>query len=208
MDLRRSLSYPSFNKPIRAKTKTMDVWYFCQTAIWRRPFNFNVVQLVLFEICICLAILLCCSFNLCKFCLKPASFSTCLMHYITPRVKGFVKMDFVKMSLYNKWIIAYEHYFEGSGDILLHVRVGVYEYWQAWCRGQTNEILSQRSVRDQRLFFIISNQQLYNFLVISDDMICSVFFCRVQSEGPDRSGVDSLICFCTTNPCPFWCHRR
>lgn len=131
-----------------------------------------------------------------------------VFHYITPRVKGFVKMDFVKMSLYNKWIIAYEHYFEGSGDILLHVRVGVYEYWQAWCRGQTNEILSQRSVRDQRLFFIISNQQLYNFLVISDDMICSVFFCRVQSEGPDRSGVDSLICFCTTNPCPFWCHRR
>lgn len=79
------------------------------------------------------------------------------------------------MSLYNKWIIAYEHYFEGSGDILLHVRVGVYEYWQAWCRGQTNEILSQRSVRDQRLFFIIPNQQLYNFLVISDDIICSVF---------------------------------
>lgn len=146
MDLGRSLSYPSFNKPIRAKTKTMDVWYFCQTAIWRRPFNFNVVQLVLFEICICLAILLCCSFNLCKFCLKPASFSTCFdakgisLHYT--RVQGFVKMAFVKMSLYNKWIIAYEHYFEGSGDILLHVRVGVYEYWQAWCRGQTNEILS------------------------------------------------------------------
>lgn len=83
-----------------------------------------------------------------------------VFHYITPRVKGFVKMDFVKMSLYNKWIIAYEHYFEGSGDILLHVRVGVYEYWQAWCRGQTNEILSQRSVRDQRLLFIISNPTL------------------------------------------------
>lgn len=83
-----------------------------------------------------------------------------VFHYITPRVKGFVKMDFVKISLYNKWIIAYEHYFEGSGDILLHVRVGVYEYWQAGCRGQTNEILSQRSVRDQRLFFIISNPTL------------------------------------------------
>lgn len=36
----------------------------------------------------------------------------------------------------------------------------------------------------------------------------AVCFCRVQSEGPDRSGLDSLICFCTTNPCPVWCHRR
>lgn len=130
-----------------------------------------------------------------------------VFHYITPRVKGFVKMDFVKISLYNKWIIAYEHYFEGSGDILLHVRVGVYEYWQAWCRGQTNEILSQRSVRDQRLFFnyIKSNFTIFWLYRTTWFAVC---FCRVQSEGPDRSGLDSLICFCTTNPCPVWCHRR
>lgn len=130
-----------------------------------------------------------------------------VFHYITPRVKGFVKMDFVKMSLYNKWIIAYEHYFEGSGDILLHVRVGVYEYWQAWCRGQTNEILSQRSVRDQRLFFYYIKSNFTIFWLYRTTWF-AVCFCRVQSKGPDRSGVDSLICFCTTNPCPFWCHRR
>lgn len=171
MDLRRSLSYPSFNKPIRAKTKTMDVWYFCQTAMSFNWFclKFAFVWLYYYAVHLIFA----------NFAWNLRHFQLVLMqrvfHYITPRVQGFVKMAFVKMSLYNKWIIAYEHHFEGSGDILLHVRVGVYEYWQAWCRGQTNEILSQRSVRDQRLFFIISNQQLYNFLVISDDMICSVF---------------------------------
>lgn len=38
-------------------------------------------------------------------------------------------MDFVKIFLYNKWIIVYEYYFEGSGDIFFYVCVGVYEYW-------------------------------------------------------------------------------